>query len=173
MPQSEVMLLEPVENLGGEGETVKVKPGYARNFLLPRKLALPVNRANRKYVEALSARREAREKQEREFAEGQLAKLQTLGIAIAVKTGEGGKMFGSVTANDLIERLKEEGVELEKKQLNLYTPVKTLGKHTTKIKLHADVSCDFEWEVVSENPIDVPGEEQETSADASAEESKS
>lgn len=166
------MLLEPVENLGGEGETVKVKPGYARNFLLPRKLALPVNRANRKYVEALSARREAREKQEREYAEGLLAKLETLSIAFAVKTGEGGKMFGSVTANDLVERLKEEGVELEKKQLNLYTPVKTLGKHTTKIKLHNDVSFELEWEVVSENPIDMPAEEGQETAEAPAEEAK-
>ncbi len=171
MAHSEVLLLQPVENLGGEGETVKVKAGYARNFLLPRNLALPVNRANKKYVESLTARREAREKQEREHAEQVLAKLETLSIAIAVKTGEGGKMFGSVTSNDLVDRLKEEGIELEKKQLNLYSPVKTLGKHTTKIKLHPEVSFELEWEVVSENPIDAP-EEAEASEEAPAEEAK-
>lgn len=169
MAHSEVMLLQPVESLGGEGETVKVKAGYARNFLLPRKLALPVNRANRKYVEALSARREAREKQEREYAEAVLAKLEKVTIAIAVKTGEGGKMFGSVTAQDLLDRLKEEGIELDKKQLNLYSPVKTLGKHSTKVKLHPEVSYDLEWEVVSENPIDAPEEEAAPAEEAKAE----
>ena len=169
MAHSEVMLLQPVENLGGEGQTVKVKAGYARNFLLPRKLALPVNRANRKYVESLSARREAREKQEREYADALLAKLEKVTIAIAVKTGEGGKMFGSVTAQDLLDRLKEEGIELDKKQLNLYSPVKSLGKHSTKVKLHPEVSYDLEWEVVSENPIDAPEEENAPAEEAKAE----
>ncbi|WP_309381776.1 50S ribosomal protein L9 [Cerasicoccus frondis] len=155
----DVLLLEPVENLGHEGDQVSVKAGYARNFLLPRKLALPVNRANKKHIEALQARKEARLKQEREHAEQVLARLETVSIAIAVKTGEGGKMFGSVTSQDLVDRLKEDGIEVERKQLNLHTPVKTLGKHTTKVKLHPEVSYELEWEVVSENPIEEVAEE--------------
>lgn len=163
---TEVLLLEPVDNLGHEGDQVSVKAGYARNFLLPRKLALPVNKANQKYIQSLQARKEARLKQEREHAEQVLARLETVSIAIAVKTGEGGKMFGSVTAQDLIDRLKEDGIEIERKQLNLHTPVKTLGKHTTKVKLHPEITYSLEWEVVSENPIEEAPEESEAKADA-------
>lgn len=170
MATTNVLLTQPVDNLGGEGDQVSVRAGYARNFLLPRKLALPVNRANTKYVEALQARKAARQKQELEFSQGVLARLETLHIAIAVKTGEGGRMFGSVTSNDLLARLKEEGVELNKKQINLYSPVKTLGKHTTKVKIHSEISYELEWEVVSENPIDVPAEEE--GGEAPAEEAK-
>ena len=155
----DVLLLEPVENLGHEGDQVSVKAGYARNFLLPRKLALPVNRANKKHIEALQARKEARLAQEREHAEQVLARLETVSIAIAVKTGEGGKMFGSVTSQDLVDRLKEDGIEVERKQLNLHTPVKTLGKHVTKVKLHPEITYSPEWEVVSENPIEETTEE--------------
>lgn len=154
MANSTVLLLQPIENLGGEGDEVTVKAGYARNFLLPRKLALPLNRANTKYIDSLRARRAERERQERGFAEDLLARLEKLHFAIPVKTGQGGKMFGSVTANDLIERIKEEGIELDKKQINLYTPVKSLGKHTTKVKLHPEITYELEWEVVSENPIE-------------------
>lgn len=162
MATTEILLLSPIEGLGGEGDKLSVKSGYARNYLLPRKLALPVNRANSKYIDALKARREYREKNELEEAQQIAGKLETYNIAIAVKTGEGGKMFGSVTANDLLARLAEEGVQLEKKQINLYTPIKSLGKHTTKIKLHAQITHSFEFEVVSENPIEetaVPSED--------------
>lgn len=154
MATTQVLLLTPVEHLGHEGESVSVKAGYARNFLLPRKLALPVNRANQKYIDALQKRRDERLRQEREFAEAILAKLEKINIAIAVKTGEGGKMFGSVTATDLIARLAEDGIELDKKQINLYSPVKGLGKHSTKVKLHPEITYELEWEVVSENPIE-------------------
>ena len=80
-------------------------------------------------------------------------------------------MFGAVTAQDLIERLKEEGIEIDKKRVNLYTPVKTLGKHTTKVKLHPQVSVEFDWEVVSENPIETDAET-EQAAEPAAEASK-
>ncbi|MEO0796351.1 MAG: 50S ribosomal protein L9 [Verrucomicrobiota bacterium] len=159
MATTNVLLLQPVESLGHEGDQVTVKAGYARNFLLPRNLALPVNRANQKYIQSLQARKEARLKQEREHAEQVLARLETVSIAIAVKTGEGGKMFGSVTSQDLVDRLKEDGIEVGRKQLNLHTPVKSLGKHTTKVKLHPEISYQLEWEVVSENPIEETTEE--------------
>lgn len=152
MANTDVLLLKPVENLGGEGEQVNVKAGYARNFLFPQKIAMPVNRANKKQIEALLKAREVREANERSSAEKLAAKLGGISVAIAVKTGEGGKMFGSVTTADLLERLIAEGVELSKKQLHL-SPVKELGKHSASVKLHKDVKIDFEFEVVSENPI--------------------
>ncbi len=153
MANTEVLLLKQVENLGGEGEQLTVKAGYARNFLFPQKLAMPVNRANKKQIEALLKAREVREANERSEAEKLAEKLAGITIAFAVKTGEGGKMFGSVTASDLIERLAAEGVELSKKQVHLHA-VKELGKHTAEIKLHKAVKADFTFEVVSENPIE-------------------
>jgi len=153
MANSQVLLLQPINGLGAEGDTVTVRAGYARNFLLPRKQALPITQANKKHVESLLKAREAREQKEFENARELSEKIEKISIAIAVKTGEGGKMFGAVTANDLIERLKEEGVELVKKQLGLAQPIKDLGSHSATIKLHADVEAELKFEVVSENPI--------------------
>jgi|TARA_B110000902_G_scaffold213967_1_gene245741 large subunit ribosomal protein L9 len=154
MANSEVLLLQPIKGLGAEGDTVTVRAGYARNFLLPRKQALPITQANKKHVESLLKAREAREQKEFESARALGEQIEKTSIAIAVKTGEGGKMFGAVTANDLIERLKEEGIELVKKQLGLAQPIKDLGSHTANIKLHADVEIELKFEVVSENPIE-------------------
>jgi len=154
MANSQVLLLQPINGLGAEGDTVTVHAGYARNFLLPRKQALPITQANKKHVESLLKAREAREQKEFENARELSEKIEKISIAIAVKTGEGGKMFGAVTANDLIERLKEEGVELVKKQLGLAQPIKDLGSHSATIKLHADVEAELKFEVVSENPIE-------------------
>jgi large subunit ribosomal protein L9 len=160
MANAELLLLQPVEHLGNEGDTITVKTGYARNYLLPRGMAIPVTRANRKQIEALRDRSEKRRASELDAAQGLAAKLETMNIAFAVRTGPGGKMFGSVTAQDLLGRIAEQGVELDKRQVSLYTPVKSLGKHTTRIRLHPEVSMDFEFEVVSENPI----EEEESEA---------
>ena len=154
MANSEVLLLQPIQGLGAEGDTVTVRAGYARNFLLPRKQALPITQANKKHVESLLKAREAREQKEFESARTLGEQIEKTSIAIAVKTGEGGKMFGAVTANDLIERLKEEGIELVKKQLGLAQPIKDLGSHTAAIKLHADIEVELKFEVVSENPIE-------------------
>ena len=154
MANSEVLLLQPIHGLGAEGDTVTVRAGYARNFLLPRKQALPITQANKKHVESLLKAREAREQKEFENARELSEKIGKISIAIAVKTGEGGKMFGAVTASDLIYRLKEEGVELVKKQLGLAQPIKDLGSHSATIKLHADVEAELKFEVVSENPIE-------------------
>lgn len=143
-----------MHGFGNEGDTVTVKTGYARNYLLPRGLAVPLTRSNRKQIEALKERAAKRAQDELEAAQATATKLEAIQIVFAVKTGPGGKMFGSVTAQELIDRIGENGVELEKKQVNLYTPVKSLGKHVTKIKLHAEVTVEFEFEVVSENPIE-------------------
>jgi len=163
MATTDLLLLKPVENLGNEGEQVKVRAGFARNYLLPHGIAIPVTKANCKQIEALRARSDARLRSELEAAQAIAAKLEAINVAIAVKTGPGGKVFGAVTAQDLISRIKEDGVELEKRQVSLHTPARSLGKHTTKIRLHPEVSVEFEFEIVSENPIeDTSSEESES-----------
>ncbi len=164
MAHSEVLLIKPVEGLGAEGDQVKVRAGYARNFLLPRGVAAPLTQANRKQVEALKKRRVSREAEELQGAQELAAKLAKVSVAFAVKTGEGGKMFGAITSADLHEKLVQAGVEIEKKKIHLFNPIKSLGKHEVKIKLHADVSVDLSFDVVSENPI-VPSAEEAAKAD--------
>lgn len=154
MANSEVLLLKPVDGLGAEGDQVKVRAGYARNFLLPQGKALPLTQSNRKQVDALKRARAIRESKELDGAQELARKLEKTAIAIAVKTGEGGKLFGAVTANDLHDKLVAAGVTIEKRRIHLGQPVKTLGKHEVKIKLHADVTVDLSFEVVSENPIE-------------------
>ena len=154
MANSEILLLKPVDGLGGEGDQVKVRAGYARNYLLPHKFAVPVTQANRKHVDALKKRRAERETHELTGAQEIAQKLAKGSIAFAVKTGEGGKMFGAITAIDLHDKLVAAGFTLDKKRVLLHTPVKTLGQHTVKIKLHADVAVELTFDVVSENPIE-------------------
>ena len=158
MAHSEVLLLKPVDGLGSEGDQVKVRAGYARNYLLPQNIAVPVNAANRRQVEALKKRRAVRETQELSSAQDIATKLEKTGLAFAVKTGEGGKMFGAITAADIYDKLTAAGVPIEKRRIHLHTPVKTLGQHTVKVKLHADVSVDLNFDVVSENPIEPTAE---------------
>jgi large subunit ribosomal protein L9 len=153
MAHSEVLLLKPVDGLGSEGDQVKVRAGYARNFLLPNKIAVRLTQANRKQVEALKKRRAEREASELAGAQELAKRLEKTSIAFAVKTGEGGKMFGAITSADLHQKLVEAGIELDKRKIHLHTPVKTLGKHEVKIKLHADVTVELAFDVVSENPI--------------------
>ena len=159
MAYSEVLLVKPVEGLGGEGDQVKVRAGYARNFLLPRNIAVPLTAANRKQVEALKKRRAVREAEELGGAQELAKKLEKTSLAFAVKTGEGGKMFGAITSADIHSKLAAAGFELDKKRIHLHTPVKALGQHTVKVKLHPEVSVDLNFDVVSENPIDAPVEE--------------
>ena len=154
MAHTEVLLVKPVDGLGGEGDQVKVRAGYARNFLLPRKIAVPLNAANRKHVDSLKKRRAEREQQELSGAQEVAKKLEKTSLAFAVKTGEGGKMFGAITAQDIYEKLVASGLEIDKRKIHLFNPVKTLGKHEVKIKLHPDVSVDLPFDVVSENPIE-------------------
>jgi large subunit ribosomal protein L9 len=154
MAHTEVLLLKPVDGLGGEGDQVKVRAGYARNYLLPQGFATPMTLANRKRVEALCKRRAQREASELNGAQDLAKQLEKLSIAFAVKTGEGGKMFGAITSADLHAKIAEAGIELDRKKIHLFTPVKTLGKHEVKIKLHSNVSVEISFDVVSENPIE-------------------
>ena len=160
MATTEVLLVKPVDGLGGEGDQVKVRAGYARNYLLPRKIAVPLNASNKKHVDALKKRRAEREQSELSGAQEVAKKLEKTSLAFAVKTGEGGKMFGAITAQDVHEKLTASGVEIDKKKIHLFNPVKTLGKHTVKVKLHADVTVEVPFDVVSENPIEPVATEQ-------------
>ena len=154
MATTEVLLIQQVANLGAEGDRVKVKAGYARNWLLPRKLAIPLTQANKKHLESLVKAREARETNELHQAQEVGSKIASLNLAIPVKTGEGGKMFGSVTVPQLLEKLEEQGFHLERRHIVPFSPIKELGKHTASCKLHPEVQMDFEFELVSENPIE-------------------
>lgn len=154
MAHNEVLLLKPVDGLGAEGDQVKVRAGYARNFLLPQGMAVPLTVANRKQVDALKKARALREAKELEGAQALGKQIEKAGIAIAVKTGEGGKLFGAVTANDIHDKLAAAGITVEKKRIHLGQPIKTLGKHEVKIRLHPDVTVDLAFDVVSENPIE-------------------
>lgn len=158
MAHSEILLLQPVDGLGGEGEQVRVRAGYARNFLFPRKLAMPLTTANRKQIEALQKAREAREARELEAAQALAEKVAQVRIAIAVKTGGAGKMFGAVTAAEVHAKLVEAGVEIDRKRVQLQAPIKTLGQHTTSIRLHPEVTAELSFDVVSENPIEESAE---------------
>ncbi len=161
MANSEILLVKPVDGLGGEGDQVKVRAGYARNYLLPRGIAVPLTTANRKQVEALKKRRATREAEELTGAQELAKKLEKVALAFAVKTGEGGRMFGAVTATDVHDKLTAAGITLEKRRVLLHTPVKTLGQHTVKVKLHPDVTVELNFDVVSENPIVPSAEEQQ------------
>jgi large subunit ribosomal protein L9 len=153
MAHSEVLLVKPVDGLGAEGDQVKVRAGYARNYLLPQGIAVPLTQSNRKQIEALKKARAVREAKELEGAQALAKQIEKASIAIAVKTGEGGKLFGAVTANDLHDKLAAAGIQVEKRRIHLGQPVKTLGKHEVKIRLHPEVTVEMSFEVVSENPI--------------------
>jgi len=154
MAHSEILLLEKIDNLGLEGDVVKVRAGFARNFLLPRKKAIPLNQSNKKRLDSLMIARAARESEELQNAQGVAGKISGLSLAIAVKTGSGGKLFGSVTASQILEKLNEQGVLLDKSHLKNFSPLKTLGQSIVELQLHKDVVAELKVEVVSENPID-------------------
>lgn len=149
----EVLLLAPVKKLGGEGDFVHVKAGYARNYLIPRGTALPIEKANRRQIEALKKARALREEEELAAANARAKKIAAARVIIAVKTGENGKLFGSVTATDIIQKLAEQEILVDRDMLQLLHPLKELGQHKVCIKLHVQVNESLVVEIVSENPV--------------------
>ncbi len=135
----EVILREHVENLGRRGDVVKVAEGYARNFLLPRKLALPVNQGNMKIVERQRKIAEVKELAEKSAAEAYAVRLTHADIVIARRVGENEALYGSVTAADIADDLKAKGFEVDKRKIQLDEPLKQLGEFTVPIRLHRDV----------------------------------
>jgi large subunit ribosomal protein L9 len=137
----EVILLERIERLGNLGQTVKVRPGFARNFLLPNKKALRATKANLELFEKQRAEIEARNAAERATAETLAKKMDGLKLVVIRQASEMGQLFGSVTARDVVEVAKEAGQELSRNQVQIDTPIKTLGLFTVKIKLHPEVTA--------------------------------
>ena len=146
----EVILREHVDNLGKRGEIVKVADGYARNYLLPRKLALPATDGNRKHVERERKIVEARESQEKAQAEAIAARLAAVDITIARRVGETDALYGSVTSADIADFLKAKGFELDRRKLILPEPIKAIGDHDVPLKLHREVTVPLKVHVVKE-----------------------
>jgi large subunit ribosomal protein L9 len=145
----EVILREHVENLGRRGDVVKVADGYARNFLLPRKLAMPANPANKKIVERQGKIAEVKELAARSAAEAYAVRLSHADIVIARRVGEHETLYGSVTAGDIADDLKAKGFEVDKRKITLEEPLKQLGEFTVPIKLHADVVAQLRVKVTA------------------------
>ena len=146
----EVILREHVDNLGRRGEIVKVADGYARNYLLPRKLALPATDGNKKHVERERKIMETREAEEKAQAEAIAARLSSVDIAIARRVGETEQLYGSVTAADIAEYLKAKGFEIDRRKLILPEAIKTVGEHDVPLKLHREVTVPLKVKVVKE-----------------------
>lgn len=146
----ELLLMADVEGLGLEGEVVKVSDGYARNLLLPRKLAVPVTKAALKQIEKNKTEREARHRKELEAVQTLAAAIEKISCTIPVKVGENDKLFGSVTANDIAASLKQQGIELDKQKIHMGDPIKELGVYPIKIKLHPQVEVFLKVWVVGE-----------------------
>lgn len=146
----EVILREHVDNLGRRGEVVKVAPGYARNYLLPRKLALLVTAGNKVQIERERAKFEAREAEEKKVVEAQAARLGGLEIEIARRVGETDALYGSVTSADIAEALAAKGHEIDRRKLQLGEPIKRLGEFDVPVKLHREISVSIKVKVVAE-----------------------
>lgn len=146
----EIILRDHVENLGNRGEIVKVADGYARNYLLPRNLALPATDANRTRIERERKVVEARESEERGAAEAIATRLMALEINIVRKVGENDHLYGSVTNADIAEALAAKGFEIDRRKILLADPLKALGETSVPVKLHRDVTAQLRVAVVKE-----------------------
>src|SRR3712207_6374841 len=152
----EVILREHVDNLGRRGEIVKVADGYARNFLLPRKLALPATAGNKKHVERERKIMEGREAEEKSQAEAIASRLGALEIRISRRVGETDQLYGSVTAADITDYLKAQGFEIDRRKLILPEPIKSIGEHQVPLKLHREVTVPLKVSVVKEGAEATP-----------------
>lgn len=146
----EVILREHVDNLGRRGEIVKVAAGYARNYLLPRKLALAVTEANKRQIERERAAAEARDAEERAGAEAVAQRVNALEIEIPRRVGENNTMYGSVTTADIASALHAKGFDVEKRKITLHEPIKSVGEHVIPVKVHRDVTAQVKVKVVPE-----------------------
>jgi large subunit ribosomal protein L9 len=146
----EVILREHIDHLGRRGEVVKVADGYARNYLLPRKLALPATEGNKKQIERERAKFEAREADEKRVAEALAARMAGLELVIARKVGETDALYGSVTSADIAEALAAKGFEVERRRLVLPEPIKRIGEVDVPVKLHREVTAQVKVKVIAE-----------------------
>jgi large subunit ribosomal protein L9 len=146
----EIILREHVDNLGKRGEIVKVADGYARNYLLPRKLALPATEGNKRHVERERKIMETREAEERGQAEAIAARLLAIDITITRRVGDTEQLYGSVTAVDIADFLKAKGFEIDRRKLILPEPIKAIGDYNVPLKLHREVTVPLVVHVAKE-----------------------
>ena len=146
----EVILREHVDNLGRRGEVVKVADGYARNFLLPRKLALIATEGNKQQIERERAKFEAKESEEKKVAEAIAARVGNVEVVIARKVGETEALYGSVTTADIAEALAAKGVEIDRRKIQLADAIKQLGEYDVPVKLQREVTATLKVKVVAE-----------------------
>jgi large subunit ribosomal protein L9 len=157
MAKTEVILTHNIVGLGGESDQVKVAAGYARNYLFPQGLAIPLNGANKRRLEALKQRRAEREAHELNTMNELAKSLSKLVCLVTVKTGEDGKMFGTVTSGMIADQLKTQfDVSLDKRKIHLEHTIRTLGEHEVELRLHADVATTLKIKVESSTPIAPP-----------------
>lgn len=137
----EIILQEDVEKLGNRGQVVTVKEGYARNYLLPRKLAVPADASNMKRLEKMRAAFAKKEATERESAQQQAAQLSTVALKLSRKAGDNNQLFGSVTSSDIADALKAQGYEIDKRKIQLTDSIKLVGEYPITLKLYRDVTA--------------------------------
>lgn len=145
-----VILREDHEKLGSIGEVIQVKPGFARNFLIPRKIAYPARPNFVKMIEEEKRQKEHRKSKEKKVAEELAKSLESVSVTISVSVGEEDKMFGSVTTQDISEALTKQNIEIDRKKIILEEPIKELGIYSVPIKLHSEVEAKIKVWVVKE-----------------------
>jgi len=174
--KTEVILTHNIVGLGAESDQVKVAAGYARNFLFPQRLAIPLTHANKRQIEALRQRRAEREAHEFNTMTELSKALSKLICVIKVKAGEDGKMFGSVTAGMIADELKHQfDISLDKKKIHLEHPIRAVGDHEVELNLHAEVKGALKVRVESTTPAAAPAPEPAAAAasgEAKAEEGR-
>ncbi len=143
----ELILIEDVEKVGRKGDVIRVRDGFGRNFLLPRQLAIPSTRANQQFVEEQKVRSQKRREKEREAAAKASERLSQAKVTIAAQVGEKDKLYGSVTSEDICEALQRSGFELNKKQILLKEPIRSLGMHAVTVEIHPQVKATVNVEV--------------------------
>jgi large subunit ribosomal protein L9 len=153
MAHTKILLREDVDDLGARGEIVRVRSGYARNYLLPRKLAVEATTSNVKQIEQERAALLKKAANERASAEGQAEQLTKLVLEFKRKSGEQGALYGSVTSMDIAEALKERGYEIDRHRLHLREPIKRTGDFTVPLRLHRDVTVELPVKVVPEGEV--------------------
>ena len=155
--QTEVILTSHIVSLGkSEGDMVSVAPGYARNYLLPHGLAIPSSPGNQRRIASLQVRKVEREATELQHMSELHDSLKSLKLVVKVKTGEGGKLFGSVTSGTICDELKNQfDVDLDKRKVSLDKAIKEIGEYDVPLKLHADVEAELNVVVESEAPVEV------------------
>jgi large subunit ribosomal protein L9 len=159
MSKTEVILTHNIVGLGAESDHVKVAPGYARNYLYPQGLAIPLTGANKRRIEVLRQRRAEREAHEFNTMSELSKSVSKLTCTIKVKTGEDGKMFGSVTSGTIADELKHLfDISLDKKKIHLDHPIKTLGDHEVELRLHPEVTSTLKVHIESTTPLPPPPE---------------